>query len=114
MELLLRILLCIIFPPLAVFDRGCGAMLLTLFFTLLGWIPGVIAALIFSDEEMVPREKIPELIIRYIVCIIFPPLAVADKGCLSMLAVLLFTIFGWLPGVILALFLCLDDRKLEW
>ena len=31
MDLVVRIILCFIFPPLAVFDKGCGAILLVLF-----------------------------------------------------------------------------------
>ncbi|MGN0729121.1 YqaE/Pmp3 family membrane protein [Treponema sp.] len=47
---ILRGLLCIIFPPLAVLDKGCGAVLLTLLLTAAGWIPGVIAAIIFNNK----------------------------------------------------------------
>ncbi len=47
---LLRVLLCIIFPPLAVLDKGCGSVLITLLLTLCGWIPGVIAALIINNK----------------------------------------------------------------
>ncbi|MBR3732045.1 MAG: YqaE/Pmp3 family membrane protein [Spirochaetales bacterium] len=43
-----RVLLCIIFPPLAVYDKGCGPILLTLILTCIGWVPGVIAAIIFN------------------------------------------------------------------
>ena len=39
-----RALLCIIFPPLAVIDRGCGTVIIVLLLTLAGWIPGAIAA----------------------------------------------------------------------
>jgi len=46
MELLIRILLSIIFPPLAVYDKGCGAILLVFFLTLIGWLPGTIAAIL--------------------------------------------------------------------
>lgn len=44
----LRALLCIIFPPLAVIDRGCGTFLIVLLLTAAGWIPGVIAALLLN------------------------------------------------------------------
>jgi uncharacterized membrane protein YqaE (UPF0057 family) len=44
----LRALLCIIFPPLAVIDRGCGTVLIVLLLTIAGWIPGVIAALLLN------------------------------------------------------------------
>lgn len=46
-----RVLLCIIFPPLAVLDRGCGAIVITTLLTICGWIPGVIAAIIFNTRE---------------------------------------------------------------
>lgn len=40
---------------------------------------------------------------QYILCIVFPPLAVLNKGCGSMLIVLILTMFGWIPGIIGAL-----------
>lgn len=43
-----RAIVCIIFPPLAVIDRGCGTFLLVLVLTAAGWIPGVIAALLLN------------------------------------------------------------------
>ena len=46
-----RVLLSIIFPPLAVFDRGCGSMLIVFLLTLCGWVPGVIAALIILNKN---------------------------------------------------------------
>lgn len=48
-----RALLCIIFPPLAVIDRGCGTFIIVLALTIAGWIPGAIAALLlnFMAEE---------------------------------------------------------------
>ncbi|MBQ4918164.1 MAG: YqaE/Pmp3 family membrane protein [Muribaculaceae bacterium] len=48
---LIRVLLSIIFPPLAVYDRGCGSILIVLLLTCLGWIPGVIAALIILNKH---------------------------------------------------------------
>ncbi|MGM9822735.1 MAG: YqaE/Pmp3 family membrane protein [Muribaculaceae bacterium] len=48
---LIRVLLSIIFPPLAVFDRGCGSILIVLILTLCGWVPGVIAALIILNKR---------------------------------------------------------------
>ncbi|WP_372746138.1 YqaE/Pmp3 family membrane protein [Lutibacter sp.] len=45
-----RVLLCIIFPPLAVVDKGCGSILIVFILTCLGWIPGVIAALIINNN----------------------------------------------------------------
>ncbi|MBO7174865.1 MAG: YqaE/Pmp3 family membrane protein [Spirochaetaceae bacterium] len=46
-----RVILCIIFPPLAVLDKGCGSILLVLLLTCAGWIPGAIAALILSQKK---------------------------------------------------------------
>ena len=48
---LLRVLLSILFPPLAVFDCGCGSMLIVFLLTLCGWVPGVIAALIILNKN---------------------------------------------------------------
>ena len=47
---ILRAILCIIFPPLAVIDRGCGAILLVFLLTCCGWLPGVIAAILFNTK----------------------------------------------------------------
>lgn len=46
----LRVVLCIIFPPLAVVDKGCGSIIIVFILTCLGWIPGVIAALIINNN----------------------------------------------------------------
>ena len=40
---------------------------------------------------------------RVILAIIFPPLSVIDRGCGSVVIVLLLTLAGWVPGVIAAL-----------
>lgn len=48
---LLRVFLAIIFPPLAVIDRGCGSMLIVFLLTCCGWVPGVIAALIILNKH---------------------------------------------------------------
>ncbi len=45
-----RVLLAILFPPLAVIDKGCGSILIVLILTICGWIPGVIAALIILNN----------------------------------------------------------------
>ena len=46
-----RVLLSILFPPLAVLDKGCGSIVITLLLTLCGWVPGVIAALIILNKN---------------------------------------------------------------
>jgi uncharacterized membrane protein YqaE (UPF0057 family) len=45
-----RVILAIIFPPLAVFGKGCGSFIIVLLLTLAGWVPGVIAALIILNN----------------------------------------------------------------
>lgn len=47
----LRVLLAIIFPPLAVIDRGCGSFTIVLLLTLFGWVPGVIGALVILNKS---------------------------------------------------------------
>lgn len=48
---LLRVILAILFPPLAVIDYGCGSVLIVFLLTLAGWVPGVIAALIILNRK---------------------------------------------------------------
>ena len=48
---LIRVLLAILFPPLAVIDRGCGSVLIILLLTLCGWVPGVIGALVILNKN---------------------------------------------------------------
>lgn len=45
-----RAVLCIILPPLAVLDRGCGTVLIVTALTLAGWVPGAIAALLLNYQ----------------------------------------------------------------
>ncbi len=52
-----RAILCIIFPPLAVVDRGCGTVLIVLLLTLAGWVPGAIAALILNSQAELDRRR---------------------------------------------------------
>ena len=46
-----RVLLSILFPPLAVLDKGCGSVLIVLLLTCAGWIPGVIGALVILNKD---------------------------------------------------------------
>ena len=46
----LRVLLAIFFPPLAVIDKGCGSVLIVLLLTACGWVPGVIGALVIFKK----------------------------------------------------------------
>lgn len=45
-----RAILCILLPPIAVLDKGCGSVLIVAVLTIAGWIPGVIAALIICNK----------------------------------------------------------------
>ena len=47
----LRVILAILFPPLAVIDQGCGSVLIVFLLTLCGWVPGVIGALIILNKK---------------------------------------------------------------
>ncbi len=47
----IRVILAIIFPPLAVYDRGCGSMVIVFLLTLCGWVPGVIGALLILNKD---------------------------------------------------------------
>lgn len=47
----LRVLLSVLFPPLAVIDKGCGSVLIVLILTCCGWVSGVIAALIILNKN---------------------------------------------------------------
>jgi uncharacterized membrane protein YqaE (UPF0057 family) len=46
-----RAILCILLPPLAVLDKGCGSLLLVTLLTLCGWVPGAIAALVVCTRS---------------------------------------------------------------
>jgi uncharacterized membrane protein YqaE (UPF0057 family) len=46
-----RALLCILLPPLAVLDKGCGTILIVALLTLSGWVPGAIAALVVCSKD---------------------------------------------------------------
>ena len=46
-----RVILSIIVPPLAVYDRGCGSITIVLILTCIGWVPGVIAALVILNKN---------------------------------------------------------------
>jgi uncharacterized membrane protein YqaE (UPF0057 family) len=46
-----RVILSIIFPPLAVYDQGCGSLVIVTILTCIGWVPGVIAALVILNKK---------------------------------------------------------------
>lgn len=47
----LRVLLAIFFPPLAVIDKGCGSFVIVFLLTFCGWVPGVIGALVILNKN---------------------------------------------------------------
>ena len=54
---LFRVILSIIFPPLAVVDKGCGSFLIVTILTIAGWFPGVSGALgILNNETTVINQ----------------------------------------------------------
>ncbi len=48
---ILRVILAIIFPPLAVIDKGCGSIVIVFLLTLAAWVPGVIGALVILNRD---------------------------------------------------------------
>lgn len=52
-----RVLLSIVFPPLAVLDKGCGTALIVGILWLAGIFPGIIAALIINFVDAPPRHN---------------------------------------------------------
>ena len=40
-----RVILAILLPPLAVIDKGCGSIVIVALLTVIGWVPGVLAAI---------------------------------------------------------------------
>ncbi len=47
----LRFIFAVIFPPLAVIDKGLGPIIVVVLLTLLGWIPGIIGAFVFAMRD---------------------------------------------------------------
>lgn len=52
-----QLLLTLILPPLSVVGYGCKNILIVTILTLLGWLPGVIAAIIVQMGDM-PEDTI--------------------------------------------------------
>ncbi|MEP6985325.1 MAG: YqaE/Pmp3 family membrane protein [Chloroflexota bacterium] len=47
---------------------------------------------------------------KIILALIFPPLAVLDKGCGTVAVVALLTVPLWIPGFLVALFIILSEK----
>lgn len=53
----MRYFLCILLPPVAVLTTGrIGAFILSIFLTLLGWIPGMIYAILIVNKHYADRK----------------------------------------------------------
>lgn len=62
-----RAIIALLLPPLAVLDKGCGAIFLVTVLTFAGWVPGQILALILvlaepdrARRSAAPPEAAPE------------------------------------------------------
>ena len=51
-----RAIMCVIFPPFAVADRGCGTMALVMVLTVVFWPVGIITALLINLKTP-PRQN---------------------------------------------------------
>lgn len=49
-----KLVLAVIFPPLAVLDKGGKAILVTFLWTLVFWVPGIIAAFHYNGKKEQP------------------------------------------------------------
>ena len=58
------------------------------------------------------RNQQPELW-RVLMALIFPPLAVLDKGCGTATLVFLLTLFGWFPGMVVAMIIISSDSHIS-
>lgn len=48
---LTRAIVCVVLPPLAVLDKGCGSIVLVCVLTCLGWVPGIIGAMVICSMQ---------------------------------------------------------------
>ena len=55
-----KIFLALVFPPLAVIDKGCGTVLVVSLLTFPLWFPGFIVALLIVLSDKTPHE--PQLV----------------------------------------------------
>ena len=51
-----QLVMSFVFPPLAVLERGCGVVLLVFILTVMGWFPGVLAALYMTLADRPGRN----------------------------------------------------------
>lgn len=101
---LMRAIFCVLLPPLAVYDKGLLVILLVCILTILGWIPGIIGAVIFNSGMS---------FLRALFCVALPPVAVYDCGLGAILVTLVLTLFGWIPGIIGAIIFVMMKLTIE-
>jgi uncharacterized membrane protein YqaE (UPF0057 family) len=54
----MRYIICVLLPPLAVLRTGkMGAFVLSMVFTLMGWIPGVMYSILITDEYFALKRQ---------------------------------------------------------
>jgi uncharacterized membrane protein YqaE (UPF0057 family) len=46
-----RVVVCVLLPPLAVLDKGCGSIVIVTLLTIVGWVPGILGALIICNSR---------------------------------------------------------------
>ncbi|NTW53042.1 MAG: YqaE/Pmp3 family membrane protein [Chlorobiaceae bacterium] len=51
-----RLTLAFVMPPAAVMNKEAGTIMLTGLLTLLGWVPGVVAALVMINQEQKAKQ----------------------------------------------------------
>jgi len=51
-----RLILAVIMPPAAVMNKEAGTIMLTGLLTVLGWVPGVVAALVMISQEQKAKQ----------------------------------------------------------
>jgi len=47
----MRAIVCVILPPLAVIDKGWGNVIIVAVLTFLGWVPGIIGAMLICSMQ---------------------------------------------------------------
>ncbi len=47
-----KIILAVVFPPLAVLDKGCGPIIVVALLTAMGWIPGIVGAIVLNTMDL--------------------------------------------------------------
>ena len=55
-----RLVLAFVLPPAAVMNKEAGTIMLTGILTVLGWVPGVVAALIMIGQEQKQKNVQPQ------------------------------------------------------